>query len=519
MRTSVPALVVLALVVLLAVLVPLAAAPTDLSGQSVEVANDSVTIRLVDADLRGAIRVIGRYLPKPVITGGLGDERVEVFETPGPIPRSELPELLRALAEANGLEVTEDSSSYRITRPATDARPRRALPVSGQEPADSVVLELFTIHLRHARAVDVARTLNRLYGTGRDVVGAGDSGFRTLSERLRADRRAEPPDAPAPSDEPERSGAALQGDVVIVPDERTNSLLIRASDDDFEVLEQAVQELDARPLQVLIEAVVVEVRKDRSFALGFDVDVPPQQVDDATVEGSLAGAGLADLVVEVMGLGRAEVNAVLTAARERGDAEILSRPVLLASNNTEAELLVGSQQPFVQVSRSLPTDTPQRDQVVQYRDVGTRLSIRPTVNQDGYVLLLIQQEISAATGETQFDAPVISSRETTTQVFARDGQTIVIGGLRDETRDEVKTGIPLLVDIPWLGSLFGSTRTNRVETELFLFITPTIIATDEDADRATLERVPEELREAASLDSTTSETDENCDPETEDCAP
>ena len=63
--------------------------------------------------------------------------------------------------------------------------------------------------------------------------------------------------------------------------------------------------------------------------------------------------------------------------------EIISRPVLLASNNTEARFLVGSQRPFVQVSRSLPTDTPVRDQVVQYRDVGTKLTVRPTNNQDG----------------------------------------------------------------------------------------------------------------------------------------
>ena len=137
-------------------------------------------------------------------------------------------------------------------------------------------------------------------------------------------------------------------------------------------------------------------------------------------------------MIRLLKLGRGEIDATIRTAQSRGQFEIVSRPVLVASNNTEARLLVGSQRPFVQVSRSLPTDVPSRDQVVQYRDVGTKLLVRPTINQDGYVSLLIQQEINAATNEVQFDAPVISTREASTQLLVRDGQTIVIGGLKDQ---------------------------------------------------------------------------------------
>src|SRR5207245_3814591 len=134
----------------------------------------------------------------------------------------------------------------------------------------------------------------------------------------------------------------------------------------------------------------------------------------------------------------------------------VSRPVRLGSNNTEARLLVGSQVPFVQVSRSLPTDTPTRDQVVQYRDVGTKLTVRPTINQDGYVSLLIQQEVNAATTEVLFNAPVISTREAATQVLVKDGQTIVLCVLRDRQRNANQTGIPVLSHIPIIGWLFWS---------------------------------------------------------------
>ncbi|MGH7656880.1 MAG: type II secretion system protein GspD, partial [Gemmatimonadales bacterium] len=189
-------------------------------------------------------------------------------------------------------------------------------------------------------------------------------------------------------------------------------------------------------------------------------------------------------------LGKADIDATLRMAQSRGDVHIISRPVILASNNTEAQLLVGSQRPFIQVSRSLPTDAPSRDQVVQYKDVGTKLTVLPTINQDGYVSLVLRQEINAATSETQFDAPVISTREASTQLLVRDGQTIVIGGLQDEQRDRNQSGIPLLSQIPIIGGLFGSASRRSSETELYLFLTARILRTDEDADRVTTPHLP-----------------------------
>ena len=292
--------------------------------------------------------------------------------------------------------------------------------------------------------------------------------------------------------QPGRPGLA----VTIVPDEITNSLLARASREDFEVLERAVAELDIRPLQVLIEVLIVEARTDRSFSLGADVAVPEQQVSgNVRGQGTLTGGGLGDLVIRVMKLGHGRVDATIRAAASRGDVKIISRPVLLASNNTEARLLVGSQRPFVQVSRSLPTQTPTRDQVVQYRDVGTRLVVRPTINHDGYVSLQIQQEVNAATSETQFDAPVISTREASTRVLVRDSQTIVLGGLRDLQRSATQGGIPILSSIPLIGGLFGGASRRSNETELYLFLTPRILRTDADADSVTAPRLPQERDE------------------------
>jgi general secretion pathway protein D len=186
------------------------------------------------------------------------------------------------------------------------------------------------------------------------------------------------------------------------------------------------------------------------------------------------------LTVDVVRFGSVDIQATLAALAVDGDVRILSRPVVLAQNNQEARILVGSQQPFVQFSQVDVTGTP--FQTVQYREVGTVLTILPTINEDGYVNLSVAQEVSSATAETQFGAPIISTREAETQLLARNGQTVVLGGLIDEQRDKVNSGIPFLKDIPLLGLLFG-TRHERVgNSELFLFLTPYIVASDEDAD-------------------------------------
>ncbi|MBC7977612.1 MAG: type II and III secretion system protein, partial [Myxococcales bacterium] len=172
-------------------------------------------------------------------------------------------------------------------------------------------------------------------------------------------------------------------------------------------------------------------------------------------------------------------------AGARGDATIVSRPVLLAANNEEAEINVGSQRPFVQVARVLPTENTARDQVVQYRDVGTRLRILPQISADGYVMLQVTQEINAATAELAFGAPVISTRSVETRLLIKDGQTIVLGGLTDRQREHRQGGVPVLSQIPWIGGLFGHFSRQVIETELFLFLTARVIRGDEDTERLT----------------------------------
>lgn len=436
----------------------------------------TVVSALADA---GGLNLIYSDLPNRLVTLRMNQ----------PVPRDQVRDLLANLARANGYRLVEDGTVLRLE--AAAPAPRDTAP-SGETAAQTEELRLFVYRLKHAKAPRLASTLRAMFGGRGPVPDAGDRRPRSLSEQLR-DQELQPvdPDAreeepagdvePAPREGPGLPGQ-LEGTVQIVPDEATNSLLVRASPADWEILRTTIEQLDLRPLQVLIEVLIVEVRRTDDFSLGVTGEVDSEVDDETTIGGELAGFTTGDFALDLMRTGGTNIAAMLSALSRDGRVRIVSRPVVVAQNNQEARILIGEERPFVQVFRTLPTDAGVRDQVVQFRDVGTTLSIIPTINSDGYVNLLMLQEISSATEELQFGAPVISTREASTQLFVKDGQTVVIGGLIDYQRQLSRSGIPLLKDIPVLGLLFGSTESSVLQNELFIFLTPHIIESDADAE-------------------------------------
>lgn len=465
---------------------------------------DSITIRILDLDLRTAVQTLAPYLDRPVVFGTMPATRV-TLETPRPIRRAQVLGYLRGLLDSQNMELYADSGGlYRVRQKATATIPVQ--PTASQASRAAVIsqgpVDLYVIRLKHARATEIAATINALYGRAYSEAEVS-SRFSTLSQQLqqiqgvRAPVTAAPePAYPAPV-KPGAVGAtgqttpsgALSAETTIIPDASTNSLLVRGTKQDFDLVRAAVDQLDLRPLQVLVEVLIAEVNRDRSLDFGVNVNVPgahPKGRPDIVVSGATnTDLGLGNLALHVMGYSQYDVDLVLKAAAARGDAKILSRPILVAANNEDAEILVGSQRPFVQVARALPTETPTMDEVVQYRDVGTRLVIRPTVSADGYVMLQITQEVNQATAETQFNAPVIATRSLQTRLLIRDSQTVVLGGLTDKQKDISQQGVPLLSSIPLIGGLFGHASRHTNETELFIFLTPYILRTDEDATKAT----------------------------------
>ena len=444
---------------------------------------EGVLLDVQDVDLRIVIAALAEAGGLNVVYNDLPPRRV-TMRLNRAVPRTDVLALLRNIVESSGLGLREEGSVIRIVAPEVQPvpPPNIATPQGGG-------VQLFVYRLKHAPAPRLASTLQSLFGLATTSGGDGPAAAPSLSEQLRGQQV--PPGIPAPSQQSNAPsevtviGSRVQGEVQIVPDELTNSVLVRANSADWQVIRNAIEALDLRPLQVLVEVLIAEVRRSSLFDLGISIKTPLHREPHtgAKIGGELISPSSGDVAIKILNLGRVEADVLISALYSRSDVTILSRPVILAQNNQEARIMVGSERPFIQVFRALPSDNAVRDQVVQYRDVGNSLRIRPTINYDNYVSLDLLQEVSTATSEVQFGAPVISTREAATKLLVRNGQTAVIGGLADRQEDKTRGGIPVLRDIPLIGRLFGSTHDNKLQTEMFLFITPHIVSSDEDVDR------------------------------------
>lgn len=446
----------------------------------VAISGDSVELNFQNAEISVVLTALAELSGLSLMHGALPDLRV-TLRTGAPIDRATLPTYLENLAAANGLILESEGSLVRVSAPREERSDREE-----DEPGEASIPQLYVYRLRHAQAGQIAGTLGSIFGGGAGMSAGPGLSRQGLSGELREQRTggASPGAAGATDGNVTALPGALEGSVRIVPDAPTNSLLVHASSADYAIVEAAIEELDTRPLQVLIEVLIAEVRHDKTRSLGVSAEIV-KQAGKTIVAGSLVGLTTGDVALRVLRDGDLSVDAVLSAIAQTSDVSVVSRPVVIAQNNEEARILVGTQQPFIQLSRALPTDAAVRDEVVQYRDVGTQLTIRPTINPDGYVSLTVLQEVSTATNEIQFNAPVIGTREAATRLLVKDGHTAVLGGLVEEDKEWSRTGIPLLKDIPLLGGLFGSTRATDMSTELILFLTPHVLRDDEALEDAT----------------------------------
>ncbi len=446
-------------------------------------------------------------------------------------------DVLKGIAESNQLKLTEGPSLIRIEGTPNESiqAQQAAAAAAARQQANATQLRLFTYRLKHANAVTLAPVLmNLLTGTGttqqtQTVVGNGNGGFQVFGPAG--------PNNPAGANGGRGGGAggagggggaqqAIQGAlggrggggglgggaglqalqqltqgllggnalsnaqvIRIVAEESTNSLLVRSTTEDWTLVQQLLGTVDLRPLQVLIEVSIAQVQRSNDLNLG----VAGLQTKSGTRNGKAvadtqalmpSAASARDFIFALTGgKGAVSYNVAVNALQTRGDVKVLSLPLVIAQNNKEAILNVGQSVPFVQTSQTVPNDPTNRVNTVQYQDVGTTLTITPTINPDGYVNLAVKQTNNSATNDVQFNAPIISKREATTQIFIRDGQTTVIGGLSDNTTNNTTSGIPLLSRIPFIGGLFGNTQKSHEVSELYLFLTPHIVSSDEDIDR------------------------------------
>jgi len=293
--------------------------------------------------------------------------------------------------------------------------------------------------------------------------------------------------------------SSLGNNISIQADDSTNALVITASPAVFRTLQRVISQLDIRRAQVLVEAIIAEVTLDKSRELGVQwaVDGSPDgrgpvgvinfggSNSIANLIGTVEGGGIPSLGDGAsLGFGRFDSStlnfaAIVRALANDADSNILSTPSLVTLDNQEAEIVVGENVPFVTgefSSAGGTTGSVNPFRTIERQDVGLTLRVTPQINEGDAIKLDIEQEISgvipSSTGASDLTT---SKRSIKTTVMIEDGQTIVLGGLIDDTLQQSHQSVPILGDVPLLGRLFRYDRTEKKKRSLMIFLRPLIV--------------------------------------------
>jgi general secretion pathway protein D len=341
---------------------------------------------------------------------------------------------------------------------------------------------LRSIPLTNLEADQFVATLSTLLGAGSASTGAQSA------EPVGDTAPAEPP-AVAPGATTVAGVAGASG-LRLTADPRTNSIILLADDSEYRNVLDIVRQLDAPPPQVLIEATIAEVTLTDRLRFGVQ-----WFFDDGDLTGGFSSGSNDDAASSFPGLSirylDLDVRAVLNALSSVTDVQLISTPRILVLSNQSAELQVGDQVPIItQTAVGLNNDSRILNSV-QYRDTGVVLSVTPRVSENGRMFIEIEQEVSEVAGTTSsdIDSPTIQQRRLKTRIQVEDGQLIVLGGLLRSSRSLGDAGVPYLSRLPVVGGLFRTRDTTERQTELVMFLRPTVIRARPDIDAITDEMV------------------------------
>nr|WP_051091244.1 secretin N-terminal domain-containing protein [Methylopila sp. M107] len=285
------------------------------------------------------------------------------------------------------------------------------------------------------------------------------------------------------------SGRLTKGEVAVSADLSTNSLVVIAKPDDYQLVEAAIRRLDVQPAQVLIEATIFEVQLNDTLRHGVRWYFEQGNHSALLTEGGRNLGGAEAGFNYVFQVPKAKV--VLNALESMTKLEVISSPALTVLDNQTATLKVGDQVPIA--TRSAQDITSRNAPLVndiEMKDTGIILSVTPRVNAGGLVQLDIAQEVSdvVKTTSSGINSPTIRQRSVNSSVAVHSGAEIILGGLISRRREEGRTGLPVLKDIPVLGEAFTSNALrDNSRNELLIIIRPIVMANKSDVYAVTQE--------------------------------
>lgn len=366
-------------------------------------------------------------------------------------------------------------------------------------------VRLYVYEVKNIKAVDLADQLSSVFGNSASGSNRNDSvslqpGLEPVEVRTTND--PPPSNTPKPGAAANARNAAVSisgGDVSISAVEESNSVLVRASPGQWESIRRAIDRLDAMPMQVHIEAQVIQVKLGGKLEygvswyfgnaikpLGLNADMSEYNLSQSTNRVSTFASSITPAGATWTFIGPS-AKAVVSALDDLSDVSVLSAPSVLVRNNVEASFDSGAQIPVVSTyldpngnNNNTPLNT------VQFRQTGISLKVKPRVSTDGMVFLDITQDVSEASDTVDRTGNVrVDTNKLKTEVAIQSGETVVLAGLIKTGNSKGSSGFPFLSRLPFIGALFGKQFKNKSRDEILVLITPTVVRNPSDARRLT----------------------------------
>ncbi|MFA9286817.1 MULTISPECIES: type II secretion system secretin GspD [unclassified Comamonas] len=386
--------------------------------------------------------------------------------------------------------------------------------------------ELYVYRVQNGNAKYLAQVLNGIFGGQQGAAGnmtsgvapglngvnnnnnrlgggfnnfGGTTGFASGFGNNNANRFGNTGNAQQQGGTPTITATAI-GDIRVVADEFNNTILVWSTGSQFRKIEASLKRLDVAPIQVLIEASIIEVTLNDNLEYGVEWLFRNSGIGgrnfsgtgslgslNNTTPGTIAAAA-GNFTYSLFNSG-GDIAARLSAVAGQGQVKMLSSPSVMVMDNHPASISVGEQIP-VKVSSTI-TSTSFLSDNYQLKDTGVILNVTPSVNSGNMVSLQIDQSVIDSAGlDSASQQTKFSNRQLTSKLAVRSGESIVMGGLIRDRNEDSDSGIPLLKDIPIIGKAFSSTVRKTARTELLLVMTPRVVRTDVD-----VREVSEELRD------------------------
>lgn len=325
--------------------------------------------------------------------------------------------------------------------------------------------------------------------------------------------------------------------VSIIADDSQNALVVKADPQLMREIESAIQQLDIRRQQVLIEAAIIEVEGTDADQLGVQWALGDLSSGVGLINFSNVGSSIAELAAGYvaggalgaaanLGTGTSLVlgdyregadgsrklyGALIQALKSKTKSNLLSTPSIVTMDNEEAYIVVGQNVPFVTGSVATTTAGINPYTTVERKDVGVTLKVVPHIGENGTVRLEVEQEVSAVQPKGEAQDLITSKRAIKTSILAEHGQTIVLGGLISDNSIHSRQSVPGLGSIPGIGRLFRADAKSNEKRNLLVFIHPTIVGDSKDVRRLSQQRYSQlySLQLAMDQDGTFSKLPEN----------